>query len=83
MRLSIFFFLFFFSFTSLSAQVKQMRVHAGGNFYWWSIDKENRDLFFNDMATIENGNFGFDLGYSVGISSVSYTHLTLPTTPYV
>ena len=34
-------------------------------------------------ATIEREREFFDLAHKVNIQAVSYTHLTLPTTPYV
>mgnify|MGYP000822706339 CR=1 FL=1 len=37
------------------------------------ITEEFKDISYNDMHIIE----------AVGIDAVSYTHLTLPTTPYV
>ena len=40
--------------------------------------KEDRSQFWEDIYLADDA--GWDLG---GVTPVSYTHLTLPTTPYV
>ena len=44
-------------------------------------ERQYRLLFEVELPKLSSSGLGFD--YVEGIESVSYTHLTLPTTPYV
>ena len=47
------------------------------------LEIKNLSKYFGGLAAVSNCSFNVKQGSITGIIAVSYTHLTLPTTPYV
>ena len=67
-------------FTAFSGEIVLWKINSGAGFFGFSNTLTSVDVW-NKLSSTENGGAPF-LSFWIGIP-VSYTHLTLPTTPYV
>ena len=66
-RLALLLFILTLYNSAAKAQIESLKLHIEGNYFWLSNKNFDENNFLNAFTTIQNGDYGFEIGYSAKI----------------